>query len=309
VGSDLLAEDTLENTMEQELRAMDAGRPTAPTTGPARRTAALAAFVTQPLIPTANDYNRFTTDSLEALVSLPFVVACFTDGLEAGFQMLDSIHAKGWQTVLDELSEELADSGAPGVEAFGRAMSFHTGGQLRRAEAAYREAIASGNPAIVPVAALGLGNAFQDQGRLGEAEAAYRQALDDQEQGGLAAYSLGTVLEAQGQVADAEAFYQRAMESTNPDAYAGAALALGTLMGRQGRIDEAVVAFQQATASGHEYAAPAGALSLGALLQERGQLDEARAAYQQALQLGLPPEGVEIAADGLRRLDRGEPLT
>jgi len=84
------------------------------------------------------------------------------------------------------------------VAAFERALSFHSGGQLRAAEAAYREAVESENPAIAPIAALGLANIFQDEGRLDEAEVAYRQALDDQEQGGLAAYGLGTTLEARG---------------------------------------------------------------------------------------------------------------
>lgn len=108
---------------------------------------------------------------------------------------------------------------------------------------------------------------------------------------------------------EAEAFYRRAMKSTNSDAYAGAALALGTLLGRQGRTEEALVAFRQTVASGHQHAEPAAALSLAILLHERGQLDEARAAYRQALKSRPSPEAVEIAAEGLKRLERGEPLT
>jgi hypothetical protein len=106
VNSDLLSEDTPENTLEQATRAMITGRPYAPMTGPARKTAHLVAFVTQPLNPPSTDFHG---DSIKAAASYPFVVERFNDGLEAGFMMLNTIQAEGWQAVLDELGEELAD--------------------------------------------------------------------------------------------------------------------------------------------------------------------------------------------------------
>lgn len=98
-------------------------------------------------------------------------------------------------------------------------------GELGKAEAAFREAMASGNSEVVPVAAIGLGNALQDQGRLEEAAAAYRVALDDREHGGLAAFSLGTVLRAEGRADEAEAAFRQAMASGSLDAL-GPALGL-----------------------------------------------------------------------------------
>lgn len=50
-----------------------------------------------------------TENTLERAEYFPFVVECFNDGLEAGFSMLITIQAEGWQAVLDEQFEGLAD--------------------------------------------------------------------------------------------------------------------------------------------------------------------------------------------------------
>jgi hypothetical protein len=103
VNSDLLSEDTTENTLK---RALTTGRPYAPVSGPARKTAHLVAFVTQPLNPPSTDFDG---DSIKAAEYYPFVLECFNGGIEVGFMVLSTIQAEGWQAVLDEIGAEVAD--------------------------------------------------------------------------------------------------------------------------------------------------------------------------------------------------------
>jgi predicted negative regulator of RcsB-dependent stress response len=208
------------------------------------------------------------------------------------------------------------------------------GPDVEGAKAAYQQAINSGRPDIVPMAALMLGNLLDDQGEVEGARIAYQRVIDSGHpdyapetavtlgdmlmkkgdvQGAKAAYqqainsgrpdvapraalTLGNLLMRKGDVEGAEDAYRQAIESDHPEAAPGAALSLGVLLGQKGEVEDAEDAYRLATSYAGSYAAPIAALSLGNLLMEKGDVDGARIAYQQVIDSGEANEAATTAA-------------
>ncbi|MBI3839170.1 MAG: tetratricopeptide repeat protein [Planctomycetia bacterium] len=198
-------------------------------------------------------------------------------------------------------------------QAFQTALAHHQAGQLREAEAIYRQILGvdpdhADSVHLLGVVALqvnqhevaieyisraiklqgnqpiyhsNLGEAYRGLGKLAEAAECYRQALSIDPSFSHAHNNLGNVLKSLGQTADAIAAYERAIR-LQPD-YAEPHNNLATILQEQGDLAGAIAHYRQAVALNPRYA---GAYkNLGTALRIQGSLAEALECCQQALRL------------------------
>jgi tetratricopeptide (TPR) repeat protein len=175
------------------------------------------------------------------------------------------------------------------------------------ARAAYQATIDSGDTALVPSAATLLGLLLAGQRDVEGARAAFQMAVDSGDTALVpsAAANLGVLLAGQGDVEGARAAYQLAIDSDNTDAAPRAAHGLGVLLAGQGDVEGARAAYQAAIDSGHAEMAPMAALGLGLLLDSQGDREGAQAAYQLAVDSGDAEAGPR-AVHGLGVLLAGQ---
>ena len=127
-------------------------------------------------------------------------------------------------------------------QAFAAAWRQHQAGQLKDAEAGYRE-ILSNDPAQAEVL-YNLGTVLRALGRPDEAVAAYEQALSQRPRFPAAINNLGEVFESMGRLDDAEDLYRHALLLT-PDS-ANLWNNLGGVLKDLGRVDEGIACLQRA---------------------------------------------------------------
>jgi hypothetical protein len=92
----LLEEDTWQSRVDRLGDMLISGRPAAP-----GRMGLIAAFITEPLKEPSDDF--FGDSNRLIATNATFVIPCLDHGTEAGLQMLEEIHRKGWTQVLQEL--------------------------------------------------------------------------------------------------------------------------------------------------------------------------------------------------------------
>lgn len=155
-------------------------------------------------------------------------------------------------------------------------------------EAAFREAIDSGDPDQAAAAASRLGDLLQERGDVAGAEAAFRLAIDSghREHAPLAAISLGALLIEQEDAAGARDHFQMAIDSGNAQAVPAAANCLGVLLQAQGDVSGARAAYELAAGSGEDFVALGATLCLAALLSGEGDAEAAKAMYLRVLNSG-----------------------
>jgi len=152
-------------------------------------------------------------------------------------------------------------------------------GQLDRAEAAYRSALAADPGAWTPH--NNLGSLYADQGRPDLAEQEYRRGLALAPGTGAAHNNLGNLYRAQHRPVEAVGEFQRALELNPSDAAAHNNLGLALL--DLGRPEDAKAEFEAAIRINPDYAAAHS--NLGNHYFRRGQLAEAAAEYRAAIRL------------------------
>jgi tetratricopeptide (TPR) repeat protein len=138
---------------------------------------------------------------------------------------------------------------------------------------------------------------------LDETEAAYRAAMagGDPDEAAHAAVGLGSLLASRGRFGEAEAALQAAVDGGNAEAALTATRYLGMVLKDVGRLAEAERAFRRAMAAGHPFESGAAAVTLGVMLHDAGRLDDAEAAYRTALSVG-DPGVVDVATGNLANL-------
>jgi tetratricopeptide (TPR) repeat protein len=166
---------------------------------------------------------------------------------------------------------------SPDLIATGK--QWQQAGDLARAEAAYREALALA-PGDAEAWYL-LGCVTKPQGNYGDALAAFRQTVAIDPNHAQAHNMLGIALLELGQLADAEAAFASALRA-RPE-FAIAYNNLGNVQLALGRSEEALASYQQAVRLNPEFAEAHG--NLGNVLRELGRFDEALASCQLALRL------------------------
>jgi protein O-GlcNAc transferase len=198
------------------------------------------------------------------------------------------------------------------AETFQVAFTHHQAGELRQAEALYRQVlqveprhfdalhllglvayqVGRHDAAVELIAqAIGmrgdraifhsnLGEAYRALGKLNEAENCFRQALRLDENLPDAHNNLGNVLRARGQSAEAMAAFEEAIRLR--PAYAEAHNNLGTVLQAQGDLAGAMANYRQAIALNPRYAEAYN--NLGTAWRTQGDLTAARECYEQALQ-------------------------
>jgi len=164
-------------------------------------------------------------------------------------------------------------------DLFSLALHYHQTGDLRQAEAYYRQ-ILQDNPRHVE--ALTLLGVLADQA--GHSEAGIQcisQALQIAPNYAEGHNHLGNVLRGLNRLADAQSHYEQAirLKLDFADAYNN----LGIVLRRQRKLDEAVSTYRQGLRI--QPGNPFVQNNLGNVLREQGKLDEALACYQQALRL------------------------
>jgi len=171
------------------------------------------------------------------------------------------------------------------------------------AEAAFREAIAAGDPDQAPAAACSLGCLLQGNGDVAGATAAFRLAIDSghRDHAPFAALFLGALLNEQGDVAGATAAFRLAIESGNAEIAPAAASCLGVLLQAQGDVSGARAAYELAAGSSEDFVALGATLCLAALLSGQGDADAAKAMYLRVLDSG-DSMNAPMAAVGLAEL-------
>ena len=165
-------------------------------------------------------------------------------------------------------------------------------GQLTRAEAAFRRALAV--DASFPDAWNNLGNVQRQRGQRAAAVESFRRAIALRPDYAEAHGNLGTALRGEDDAA-AEACYRRAI-ALKPG-YAAAHGNLGAVLIDRGDLDEAIVCFRRALELTPND--PVALNNLGNALQDWGDLAGAEALYQRALQ--VRPEDID-ALKGLGRV-------
>jgi Flp pilus assembly protein TadD len=185
--------------------------------------------------------------------------------------------------------------------------SYHAEqGDAARTQAAYQQAIDTGDPDGAPRAALLLGRLHERHGDLDQAWAAYQQTIDAHHPSysPTAAARLGGLLASRGDQRHAQAAWQQALEQPQLDP--AAAFDLATTCERWRDRDRAEAIYQRLLRSGHRDAAPLAALQLGLLYGRRwrrGDAARARALFQLAIDSGHQ-QAASLAEIRLRGLDR-----
>jgi tetratricopeptide (TPR) repeat protein len=107
------------------------------------------------------------------------------------------------------------------------------------------------------------------RGRRG-ADAAFREAIGSgqPEMAARATLSLAGLLARQGDVAGAKAAYQQLIDSGEPEMVAQATFDLAFMLAEQGDVAGATAAYQQAITYGHAEASPRAAIRLAVMLEK-----------------------------------------
>lgn len=163
--------------------------------------------------------------------------------------------------------------------------ALHEQRDITGAEAAYNQAIASGDPDEAPAAMIDYGVLRWSIRDLAGAQAAFEQAIaaGHPDLVSLASVNLARVLARQGDVAEGQAILRRVAASGHPDQAPRALRSLGYFFQDAGDVAGAKAAFEQVIASGHPVQAPKALVALGDLLTDSGDPAGARAAYEQAI--------------------------
>jgi tetratricopeptide (TPR) repeat protein len=203
---------------------------------------------------------------------LDFGLAAFDDGaLWAAVQ--------AWRAV--------AASDSPLAHRAARCLGWalHEQRDITGAEAAYNQAIDSGDPDEAPAAMIDYGVLRWSIDDLAGAQAAFEQAIaaDHPDLVPLASVNLARVLARQGDAAKGQAILRRVAASGHPDQAPRALRSLGYLLEDSGDVAGARAAFEQVIASSHPIQAPKAMVALGDLLADSGDPAGARAAYEQAI--------------------------
>lgn len=154
---------------------------------------------------------------------------------------------------------------------------FLAGGNLKQAEACYRQSI-SVDPRYAE-AYNNLGIVLKQQRRFAEARDCLEQAIRIAPGLANAHYNLGKVLEDQGDLNAAQACLRQA-QAIDPNLAEKYCLA-GNTCHAQGRLDEAVENYRQTLALKPDHAGAHN--NLGVALHAQGKLDEAATSYRQAI--------------------------
>jgi tetratricopeptide (TPR) repeat protein len=205
------------------------------------------------------------------------------EGLDFGLAAFDGgalwAAVRAWRAV--------AASGSPFANRGARCLGWalHEQRDVTGAEAAYQQAIASGDPYEAPAAMIDYGVLHWSIGDLVGAQAAFERAIaaGHPDLVPLASVNLGRVLARQGDVARGQAILRGAAASGHPDQAPRALRSLGYLLQDSGDVAGAKAAFEQVIASGHPIQAPKAMVALGDLLTDSGDPVGARAAYEQAI--------------------------
>jgi tetratricopeptide (TPR) repeat protein len=188
---------------------------------------------------------------------------------------------------------------------FNLGVLFDDGGRTKEAEAAYRDAIATRHPDWAPTAMFNLGVLFDEDGRTKAAKAAYRDAIATRHRdwAPVAMVNLGLLYQRPGEIAGRvpETAFGAAIASRHPDQAPKAMVCLGQLCQRAGRTAEAEAAFRDAIATGHPNEAPLAMLNLGILYGSAGRTADAEAAFRDAIATGHP-DAAHLASEGLEIL-------
>jgi tetratricopeptide (TPR) repeat protein len=126
-----------------------------------------------------------------------------------------------------------------------------------------------------------LGLALQELGKPVDAAACYSRALEINPKSGSARFNLGNVLKEQGKLSDAAACYREALTLT-PD-HAETHNHLGIVLHDLGQSAEAVNCYRRALELNPRFVAAY--INLGVALRDLGKLDEAAACYRRALEI------------------------
>ena len=171
-------------------------------------------------------------------------------------------------------------AGAPSLSSdalFAQAFARHQAGDLARAEALYRQALARRPGDAEGLHLLGL--VCAQSGRLEDATGLIRQALAHKPDFDLAHFNLGNVLRRSGRPDEAAEAYRRAL-ALKPD-HAGALLNLGAVLRELGQAGAAVEIYRRALVLRPD--AAEAHYNLGLALQHLGRMDEAVIAYRRVV--------------------------
>jgi TolA-binding protein len=157
--------------------------------------------------------------------------------------------------------------------------------ELEQMIAARRRALASGDVAGAPMAALELGQLLAHRGQSSEAEQAFQEAIasDDSVAAPAASLYLALLISQQGRRKEAEREFRRAIASRHGEVVPAASFWFGRFLADQGRYDEAERSFEQAIASQDETFAPEANFHLGELLVRQERDDEAESRFRDAI--------------------------
>lgn len=195
--------------------------------------------------------------------------------------------------------------------------SAERSGDFGAAAAAYRLAIDSGDPVVVPIGRFRLGRVAWRQGRYDEALRLYHAALptDDTAHGAelsaMVHNGIGAVHYARGAYAQARAAYQVALDQTRDDALRGKVqLNLGVIANIEGDLDGARDLYERSRSIFRQAGDRSGeALALhniGMLLADRSDWEGADEAYEECLTICEEQGNVQMVANVL--LSRSEIL-
>ena len=179
----------------------------------------------------------------------------------------------------DPVYEEVLDMQVLGKQLARMADRWFAGGDLRRAERAYREMIQERPDLARP--GINLAHVLEQQGNYAGAVDLYRNVIKRFPEETLAHESLAYALEQTGDLEGAAESFKRCV-ALKPD-YAQALFGLGLLEKKRGHAEEALAAFRRAVEADPKLA-PA-QLSLGIELLESGQVEPATEHMQRAVQL------------------------
>jgi len=204
-------------------------------------------------------------------------------GLDFGLAAFDNgalwAAVRAWRAV--------AASGSPFANRAARRLGWalHAQRDIPAAQAAYNQAIASGDAYEAPAAMIDYGVLCWSIGDLAGAQAAFERtiAAGNPDLVPLASVNLGGVLARRGEVSKGQAILRRVAASGQPDQAPRALRHLGYLLQDSGDVGGAKAAFEEVIASRHSIQAPKAMVALGDLLADSGNPDAARAAYEQAI--------------------------
>src|SRR5215472_4437510 len=168
--------------------------------------------------------------------------------------------------------------------------ALHEQRDIPAAEAAYNQAIDSGDAYEAPAAMIDYGVLCWSIGDLAGAQAAFERAIvaDNPDLVPLASVNLGGVLARRGNVSKGQAILRRVAASGDPDQAPRALRHLGYLLQDSGDVAGAKTAFEEVIASAHPIQAPKAMVALGDLLTDSGDPAGATAAYEQAIESSDP---------------------